>query len=234
MPHKNTLELIGSTTCPYVQRVRIALIEKELPHEFIAIDLNNKPSWLKEISPYEKVPVLKQDSLCLYESTVINEYLDEVFPNPALMPNVPHLRAQARIWINFFENQLIPHYYKMLLSQEDSQQELFREKLLKNLIFMELHGFAIFSQKGSFWFGEQLTLVDIALYPFFERFPALAHYRDIEIPKECLQLRKWLAAMKQRPAVLQSGNPVETYIKTFAKYADNSATSISANEFRSK
>jgi len=63
------------------------------------IDLKNKPDWFLKISPFGKVPVLKVDDTVLFESAVINEYLDEILPEPPFMPGDPGQRARARIWI---------------------------------------------------------------------------------------------------------------------------------------
>ena len=73
------IELISTKTCPYVQRSRIALMEKGIDFIFTEVDLRNKPDWFLEISPYGKVPVLKHDDKIIYESAVINEYLEDCY-----------------------------------------------------------------------------------------------------------------------------------------------------------
>src|SRR5205823_2218755 len=83
--------------CPYCARVRIVLAEKGLEYETVAIDLADRPDWLYEKNPIGKVPVLEEDALCLPESAVIMEYLDERYPEPALMPTDPADRARVRL-----------------------------------------------------------------------------------------------------------------------------------------
>ena len=53
------------------------MIEKEIPFELTEVDLRNKPDWFLAVSPYGKVPVIVDDGQTIYESAIINEYLDE-------------------------------------------------------------------------------------------------------------------------------------------------------------
>ena len=95
------MELYTARVCPFAHRTRLTLLEKGLEFEHIEIDLKNKTPRFLEVSPYGKVPALFHDGQTIYESAIINEYLDEVFPNPSLMPNDPVFRAKARIWIHY-------------------------------------------------------------------------------------------------------------------------------------
>jgi glutathione S-transferase len=226
------IELIGSTICPYVQRVKLALFEKEITFQDTNIDLANKPAWLKDISPYEKVPVLKHRDSYIFESTVINEYLEEEFPHPTLIPDNSFLRSQMRIWINFCDNQFITHFFKVLMEQNEIEQNKFRQKILDNLFFIE-QGMQKLSE-GPYWFGKKITLTDLTFFPFFERFPVLEHYRKIQIPEDCQRLKKWIEIMKERASAHKTMNSLETHLQIFKKYADNSVVSISSNEMRNK
>ena len=82
------LQLYTFKLCPFAHRVRLALAEKSVAAELIEIDLKNKPASFAQISPYGKVPLLLHGRIKLWESTVINEYLEEVFPDPPLMPEL--------------------------------------------------------------------------------------------------------------------------------------------------
>lgn len=82
------LELISFKTCPFVQRVAIILLEKNIPFKTTYIDLHNKPDWFLKISPMGKVPVLRVNEYTLFESAVINEYLNETYP-PVMHPDDP-------------------------------------------------------------------------------------------------------------------------------------------------
>ena len=90
------VELFSYEACPYAQRTRMVLIEKGIEFELTEIDLYERPAWFREVSPYGKVPVLRHDGRVVYESAIINQYLDEVFPEPPLMPADPYGRAQVQ------------------------------------------------------------------------------------------------------------------------------------------
>ena len=96
----------SGTTCPFSQRCRIVLYEKGMDFQIIDVDLDNKPEDLAVMNPYNQVPVLVERDLVLYESNIINEYIDERFPHPQLMPADPVMRARARLFLFRFEKEL--------------------------------------------------------------------------------------------------------------------------------
>jgi glutathione S-transferase len=105
------ITLYDAPRCPYCARVRIVLAEKGVPYEPVAIDLASRPGWLYEKNPAGKVPVLEEDTLVLPESAVIMEYLEERYPEPALLPRDPAQRALARLRIDRFDDELGDDYY---------------------------------------------------------------------------------------------------------------------------
>ena len=88
--------LYSGTTCPFSQRCRLVLFEKGMDFEVRDVDLFNKPEDISTMNPYGQVPILVERELILYESNIINEYIDERFPHPQLMPADPLMRARAR------------------------------------------------------------------------------------------------------------------------------------------
>jgi glutathione S-transferase len=103
--------LYDAARCPYCARVRIALAEKGIAYEPVAIDLSDRPAWLYEKNPLGRVPVLEEDTLVLPESNVIMEYLEERFPEPALLPADPAQRGLERLRIERFDKELGDDYY---------------------------------------------------------------------------------------------------------------------------
>jgi len=98
---KNTFHIVGHQLCPYVQRVVILMLEKQIAYSRTNIDLYNKPDWLFAISPTGKVPILLVDeNKVIFESNVICEYLDEVSINP-LYPSDKFDKANHRSWFSF-------------------------------------------------------------------------------------------------------------------------------------
>lgn len=228
----NDLQIISANVCPYAQRTRMVLHEKGLTFELTEIDLKNKPDWFLDVSPYGKVPVLRHKGHTIYESAVINEYLDETFPTPPLMPTEPTERALARIWIEYCNSQFCPLFYKLLLNQDRSEQLQLVEKLNGVLLFMEREGLVRLQGEGPYWMGERANLVDFTFYPFFERFAVLSHYRGADLPADCQRLRTWLSTMKDHPAATATQNTDAFHIDNYKKYADGSANGVTAREMR--
>jgi glutathione S-transferase len=104
------LTLYDAPRCPYCARVRIVLAEKDVPYETVVIDLADRPAWLYAKNPSGKVPVLEDDGWVLPESAVIDEYLDERYPDPPLLPADPGERAAARLLIFRHDDFTSPYY----------------------------------------------------------------------------------------------------------------------------
>ncbi|MDP3939626.1 MAG: glutathione S-transferase family protein, partial [Deltaproteobacteria bacterium] len=117
----------------------------------------------KEISPYGKVPVLIDGDARIYESAIINEYLDEKYPEPPLMPPTPAGKAYVRIWTDFANNQLMRAGWRAVMGPEEKRAEALEEyqKLLQTLD-REIDA-------KSWLAGEQFTLGDVAYAPVFAR-----------------------------------------------------------------
>ncbi len=223
------IQLVSAEVCPFAQRSRLALLEKELSFELVEINLDNKPDWFTNVSPYSKVPVLLHGDTTIFESTVINEYLDEIAPEPNLLPTSPQQRAEARIWIDFDNSRIVPIFYKVLLAQDDQTQTELKLRMTDALRRLEQAGFPG-REMGPFWFGSKVSLVDIAMYPHFERFNVLKHYRDIEIPDNYVKIHTWLEAMKALPSVQQTEKGGEYHIKAYETYAEATASGTTAKD----
>ena len=225
------IEIISSSTCPFAQRSRMVLLEKGVDFKLTEIDLDAKPDWFNEISPYSKVPVIRHGDAVLWESAVINEYLEDVFPEPALLPRDPKRRALARVWIDFANVRMVPHVYKMMLRQDAEGQKFHKQKLTEAVLFMEHQGLRKLSD-GPFWMGEKPCLIDFTFFPHVQRFVALEHYRDFKVPEECERVRRWIEAMHRLPSVQATRPSNATLVRNWAKYANNSGQGVTAQEMR--
>jgi glutathione S-transferase len=212
------IQIYSATVCPYAHRSRLTLLEKGVDFELIEIDLQNKPEGFTDISPYGKVPVIKHGEHRVWESAIINEYLDEVFPDPPLLPREPINRALARIWIDFANTRLVPAFSNVLRNPDSQTQKDAAEELRNHLQFIETEGLAKLSGDGSYWFGKSVSLVDLTYYPWFERWPVIEHYRGIQLSSEFPHLNRWWKAMSQRDSVKAIANPKEFYVERYAKY----------------
>ena len=177
----------------------MTLLEKGLDFELTEIDIKNKPADFAAISPYGKVPVLLHDDGRIYESSIINEYLDEAFPEPALMPANPLLRAQARIWMDYCGSQFSSASWQHMQAGEDPDKLAAANQALREcLLFMETEGLRKLSS-GPYWLGNNISLLDIQYMPFLQRYIE----RDLkDIPAECTRLLEWLKLMRNRESFL--------------------------------
>ena len=137
-----TIELITAEVCPFAQRTHMTLLEKGLAFERREVDLSNKPDWFEEVSPYSKVPVVKIGDQVVWESSVINEFIDEQFPEKPMMPSDPFLRAQARIWIDYCNSRWVDDFYDLLSEREPGKQAVLRDKVIADMRTMEFDGMA--------------------------------------------------------------------------------------------
>lgn len=229
-PTASEIEIISSSICPYALRTRMALREKGIDFKLNIIDLNNKPEWFFKISPYGKVPVLRHGDTIIFESAVINEYLEDLFPERPLLPSDPAARARARIWIDFANVRFIPQIYKLLLAQKAEKQTAHAQKLVEALLMMEREGLG--KSEGPYWLGEKLSLVDLSFLPHFQRLSAVEHCRDFRIPDECGLLRNWLELMQRRPSVKEISPTTERVTQGWSKYANNTSTGTTAADMR--
>jgi glutathione S-transferase len=189
------IQLYSTFYCPYALRTRIVLKEKALPHEHTEIDLKNKPPDFLKISPYGKVPVLIDGEARIYESAIINEYLDETYPEPALMPADPQGRAYVRIWVDFANNHLMRTGWRAVMGPEEKRAEALEEylELLKTLE-KEID--------GKQWLaGDPFTLGDIAYAPIFARMDKQEHLDWGMFPN----LKRWWDRIAGRPAYRATG-----------------------------
>jgi glutathione S-transferase len=180
------LRLIDAPRCPYCARVRIALAEKGIAYETVVIDLANRPAWVYELNPIGKVPVLEREGWVLPESAVINEYLEEVFPEPALLPADPTQRANARLLIFRHDDFTDPYY--ALRRKEGGAEVAFAGEL--EALDATLAGMPYLT-------GPEFGLADIAYVPWVLRARDLLGVSLESYPS----LVDWLARLAERPSI---------------------------------
>jgi glutathione S-transferase len=166
------ITVYDAARCPYCARVRIAFAEKEIAYEPVEIDLSNRPAWLYEKNPAGRVPVLEEDTFVLPESIAIMEYLEDRYPEPALLPADPAARALERLRVLRFDDELGRDYYAFRRGDDNA--------LLERLQAFDPppYGFAAITY-----------------------LPWILRTRDmlgVELPA---QLEGWLAEVSERPAV---------------------------------
>ncbi|MFT3757398.1 glutathione S-transferase N-terminal domain-containing protein [Thauera sp.] len=196
------MNLYSGTTDPFSHRCRIVLFEKGMDFEVIDVDLYNKPEDIAVINPYNRVPVLVNRDLVLYESNIINEYIDERFPHPQLMPPDPIMRARARQLLHTFEHELFSHLEALEANQKgvDKVRAHVRDHLTQ---------LAPIFTKQKFMLGEEFSMLDVAIAPLLWR---LEHY-GIELPKAAAPLMKYAERIFSRQGFIDALTPSEKVMR---------------------
>ena len=112
------VRLYSARGCPFARRTRMVLHEKGAEFEAHEVNFRNKTEDFLEASPTGKVPVIVADGDSLYESNIVNQYLDEVYEDPRLMPENPKARAYARIWMARADEDFYPQVFVSSMGRE--------------------------------------------------------------------------------------------------------------------
>lgn len=198
--------LYSGTTCPFSQRCRFVLFEKGMDFEIRDIDLYNKPEDIDVMNPYGQVPILVERDLILYESNIINEYIDERFPHPQLMPADPVMRARTRLFLYNFEKELFVHVSVLEVRGEVDPKELDRAR---QNIRERLSQLAPMLLKNKYMLGDEFSMLDVAVAPLLWR---LDHY-GIELPKNAAPIQKYAERIFSRPAYIEALTPSEKVMR---------------------
>ena len=188
------MRLYSGTSDPYSHRCRIVLFEKGMDFEVIDVDLMNKSEDVAAINPYGKVPVLVERDLVLYEANIINEYIDERFPHPQLMPPDPVMRGRARLFLHRFEQEIYSQVEIIehgVAKSADKARAVIRDNLTQLAQILS-------SQK--FLLGDEFSMLDVAIAPLLWR---LDHY-GIQMDKDAAPLMKYAERLFSRQGFIDS------------------------------
>lgn len=179
--------LYDAARCPYCARVRIVLAEKGIAFEPVEIDLDDRPAWIYDLNPKGRVPVLEEDGLVLPESLVISEYLDERYPEPALLPPDPADRAAIRLLCARFDDLGDPYYDLMYERAADARPRLERAVARLDELLAE----------RPYLSGTEFGLADTAYLPWILR-AELRLGVDVRVWRS---VAAWLDRLGERPSV---------------------------------
>ncbi len=180
------ITLYDADRCPYCARVRIALAEKGIEYETVEIDLDDRPAWIYEKNPLGRVPVLEEDTFVLAESAVIDEYLDDRYPEPPLWPADPADRALGRLRVFRFD-ELSKPYYAVRRGEHGARERL--EAVLGEL--------DVLLQAQPFLSGREFGLADIAYVPWILR---ARDRMEVDLARFDA-LSDWVSRLEQRPSI---------------------------------
>src|SRR5213594_594440 len=198
-----TINLHYHPLSTYSRRVLIALIEKQISHELVALDLtarkHKEPAYLA-LNPYGRVPTLEDDGFVLYESTAILDYLEATHSTPPLVPADARGRALVAMHMKLCDIQLarqtgIIIFPKRFLPKErwdEAAMAQAKKEIEKHLAIVEQQ------LAGKEWMvGERYSLVEVCYTPFVEFFSLM----EITPPPA---VAAWTARMLGRPSARET------------------------------
>jgi glutathione S-transferase len=161
------VKLFNADLSPYAARVRIALYAKGLPVEMVSPPGGLGSPEYKRLNPTGKVPALEDGGGVVVESEVINEYLDDRYPTPALRPADPLARARMRALSRFADVYLAPPLTALFgqMNPATRDAKLVAEKLAE--VSAKLDQLEALVVAGPYAAGGELSLADCALAPIF-------------------------------------------------------------------
>lgn len=187
--------------CGWAVRNYAALHEKGV--EFTAIppvdaEGNKLPEFLAA-TPYGKTPVLLDGEISVFESNIINEYIDERFPQPPLLPDDPRDRAAARKWIHYCDNRLLPQLTTIARSGKDERDAAIA-RLEEQLDWFEA-AVLVPRLEGPYFFGDRFSLLEIAFHTFYTTLGAVEAHGGDDMAALPPAMRDWRGAILERGSI---------------------------------
>lgn len=195
------MNLYSGPTCPFSHMSRILLNEKGCEFDIKSVDLggivqNEEDLAVVRMSPYGELPVLTERDLLLYNVFVVNEYIDERFPHPQLMPAEPVGRARTRLFLHVLERELFP-FVKALENPNTSEErrEIARRRLRENLDVLSMR-----VGDTKFLLSDEFGIVDVVLAPILWRVP----YYGIQLSATSSKLEIYAQRLFARQSFIDS------------------------------
>jgi glutathione S-transferase len=193
--------------CPFAGRTWIVLLELGLPFDMVYIDYNVENPWFLEVNPRGRVPALHNptDGTTVYESAICNEYLVDLArdhddkndgPLSKLMPNSPSGRARLRLLIDMFDKDVFTPVREYIMNEDATKNEEMQVACTHALTMLQD------AISGKYFLGDDFTLADAHVVPFFMRWKAqLHHVKDYNILSKFPSLAQWYERCQLRESV---------------------------------
>jgi len=216
--------------CPFVQRSWIALEERKIPYQYKEVNPYKKEPHFLAINPKGLVPAVEYNGKALYESLVICEFLEDAYPShtPHLLPSNPYERARARLWIDHISKTFLPPFFRLLQSQDAAKQDEARQELYKALSTLAKQR----KEGGPYFFGEEFSLVDIAIAPWAARDYIVTEHRGYKRDEVGSGWKEWADALEKRESVKKTTSNKEYYTEIYGRYLRDEAQSEAAKAIR--
>ncbi|RVX73695.1 hypothetical protein B0A52_02585 [Exophiala mesophila] len=259
--------LYGGWFCPFVQRVWIVMHEKSIRHQYIEINPYKKEPEFLALNPRGLVPTLavpvpsslqgQNQRKPLYESTVICEYLEEVYPGnkgsagsgsarSSLLPTgSAYEKARCRIWIDHINSKIVPAFYRFMQHTPEKAYTLedAREEFLRHIKTIVRESMVSVAKAGPWFLGGTFSMVDVMLAPWICRLFLFDVYKKggLGVPPEgeggadeevWVRWRIWVDAILNRESVRDTLSDPEMYVEAYKRYAEDTTQSEVAKATR--
>lgn len=204
---KHVMTLYSGTSDPYSHRTRIVLYEKDVECQVVLVDVKKKPRELSDLNPYDTVPTMIDRDLVLYESLIINEYLDERLPHPPLMPVDPVSRGKARLMLMRFDRD----WYSLIPEIEGPDKK--NAQRARNIIRDGLTVISPMFKDQAYILGEEFSLVDCSLAALLWRLPMYG----IELPRQARPILDYAERLFERKSFKLSLTETEQELRARIK-----------------
>lgn len=197
------MKLYDFLPCPFGQKVRVVLAEKGLSYELVEVDLTQgeqrRPEFLR-LNPFGRVPVLVDEDITVYDSTVIAEYLEDEYPEPPLLPAIGSsgMRARARLWEDFADTSFTPQVGQLMaeMGKAEAERDPNRVQRVQQSVDRMLN-FLNHELQGQEYLVAQFSVADIGFVP---RLVVLREL-GVDLFANRPNIDGWLSRMLERPSI---------------------------------
>jgi glutathione S-transferase len=215
------MKLYGALASPYVARVAMFARLKgiDLPMESAPGGMGSAE--YKALNPIGKIPSLDAEGFCIAESEVICEYLEDIHPEPSLIPGDATQRARARMISRITDLYIAPHNTGLIRQQNPANRD---QEMVDKAAASFAKGFSYlehFMGEGGFAAGDQPSIGDCALAPFIIllKQSVFPHFDEIPDPTEGDgRLAEWWQAIQSHPGCSESVAECDAALKEFLEY----------------
>lgn len=194
-----------SRTCGWAVRNYAALIEKGVAFDTVPAKSSDgtKLDEFLALTPYEKTPVLRFGNTAVFESRLINEFIDDQFPSPRLMPSDPAGRCEARKWMHYCEDRLIPALTEIARTVDSDKRAIAINDFGKNLEWFTANGLPA-GWQGPYFFGEDFSLLDLVFFTLFGTARELEQLLGVSLLAQDTALQRWASRILARPSLREA------------------------------
>jgi RNA polymerase-associated protein len=198
------MKLYSGTQCLFSHACRFVLTEKDIECDVVFVNDKQVEETVAELNPYVETPTLADRNLVLYDDVVVNEYLDERFPHPPLMPSDPTSRAKARVMMSRLRRDWLDDVQGCMSSGAKLDKRLNRS-LSDGLFAMSNH----FSE-NKHALGEEFSLVDVYLAVLLWRLD----YLQVNLPRQGAKMLDYGKRLFAKPSFQESLSSIEREMRS--------------------